>query len=55
MTYYNNQCYLIPFSECGVKGKKLRFVPPANNQKKGISFAKDYLAEEILKKEEVVE
>lgn len=53
MTYYNNNCYLIPFSECGVKVKKLRFVPPANGQKKGISFAEDYLAEKIL--EEVAE
>ena len=55
MTYYNGECYLIPFSECGVKEKKLRFIPPKNGQVKGISFAKDYLAEKILELEEVVE
>lgn len=55
MTCYNNKCYLIPFSECGVKEKKLRFAPPKNGQTKGISFAKDYLAEKILGLEEVVE
>ena len=56
MTYYENDYYLIPFSECGVKEKKLRFIPPKNGQIKGISFAKDFLAEKILKEiEEVVE
>ena len=55
MTYYDGECYLIPFSECGVKEKKLRFIPPKNGQIKGISFAKDYLAEKILELEEVVE
>lgn len=53
MTYYNGECYLIPFSECGVREKKLRLMPTANGQTKGISFAKDYLAEKIL--EEVAE
>ena len=52
MTYYNNNCYLIPFSQCGTKEKKLRFLPPANGQCKGISFASDFLAEKIM--EEVV-
>lgn len=56
MTYYNNNYYLIPFSECGVKEKKIRFTLPKNGQTKGICFAKDYLADKILKeKEEVVE
>lgn len=53
MTYYDNNCYLIPFADCGVKEKKLRLIPTNNGQIKGISFAKDYLAEKIL--EEVVE
>ena len=53
MTYYDNKCYLIPFSECGVKEKRLRLIPTENGQTKGISFAKDFLAEKIL--EEVVE
>ena len=54
MTYYENNYYLIPFSECGVKEKKLRFLPPKNGQTKGISFAKDFLAEKILEEEEEV-
>lgn len=55
MTYYDGNCYLIPFEECGVKEKKLRFTIPKNGQTKGISFAKDYLAEKILELEEVIE
>ena len=52
MTYYDNQCYLIPFSVCGVSNKKLRFSPPANGQHKNISFTTDFLAENII--EEVI-
>lgn len=55
MTYYEEKCYLIPFSDCGVKEKKLRLIPPKNGQVKGISFAEDYLAEKILGLEEVIE
>lgn len=51
MTYYKDNYYLIPFSDCGVKSKKLRFTPPANGQQTNICFANDYLAEKILKKE----
>lgn len=40
-TYWNNMCYLVPINECSVS-KKLRFIPPKNNQKVGISYAKDY-------------
>lgn len=47
-TMYKNKCYLIPFSECGVKSKKLRLVPTKNGQIKNICFAKDYLAQEVL-------
>lgn len=53
MTYYEGNYYLVPFSQCGVGVKKLRFTPPANGQRKGISFASDFLIEKIL--EEVVE
>lgn len=55
-TYWNNQCYLIPISECSVE-KTLRFAPSKSGQIKGISFAKDYkLKEQIQKvKEEVAE
>lgn len=49
-TYYNNECYLVPFSECGSKVKRLRLVPTKNGQVKNISFAKDYIAKEVLAK-----
>ena len=48
-TYFNNKCYLIPVNECSTI-KKLRFIPPKNNQKVGISFAKDYELEIQLNK-----
>lgn len=40
-TFWNGQCYLVPISECSVT-KVLRFVAPKNNQKVGITYAKDY-------------
>ena len=46
-TYYEGKCYLIPFFECSEE-KRLRIIPPKNNQIKGISYLKDYLAETIL-------
>ncbi len=48
MTYYEDDYYLVPFSECGVGVKKLRLTPPLNGQRKGISFASDFLIEKIL-------
>ena len=48
-TYYNDNCYLIPFNECGSKAKKLRVDPTKNGQTKNICFAEDYLAIKILK------
>lgn len=48
-TYWNDKCYLVPIEECSTE-KKLRFEPPKNGQIKGISFAKDYEMEEVLKK-----
>lgn len=48
-TYWNNECYLIPVEECSVE-KTLRFSIPKNGQTKGISFANDYLLENILNK-----
>lgn len=55
-TYWDNQCYLIPVSECSAD-KTLRFAPTKSGQIKGVSFAKDYiLANRIQKiKEEVAE
>ena len=55
MTEHNGQCYLVPFNECETKQKRLRLTPTKNGQVKGITFAKDYLAEKILNLEEVVE
>lgn len=47
-TFFNNECYLIPFKECGGREKKLRLEPTKNGQIKNICFAKDYIAEEVL-------
>ena len=48
MTFYNGQCYLIPVEETSTE-KRLRFTPPKNGQLKGISFAKDYELEKMVK------
>lgn len=47
-TCHNDNCYLIPLSECGSKAKRLRLEPTKNGQTKNISFAENYLAERIL-------
>ena len=47
-TWFENECYLIPISECGKREKNLRLVPTKNGQIKGISYAKDYIAKEVL-------
>ena len=47
-TWYDNECYLIPVSECGKTEKNLRLIPTKNGQTKNISFAKDYIAKEVL-------
>ena len=47
-TWFNNECYLIPVDECGLRGKTLRLTPTKNGQIKNISFAKDYIAKEKL-------
>lgn len=43
-TYFNGQCYVVPVEECSSE-KRLRFIPPKNNQKIGISMAIDYTLE----------
>lgn len=48
-TYWNGKCYLVPVNETSNE-KTLRFAPPKNGQIKGVSFAKDYEVEEVLKK-----
>ena len=47
-TWYNGQTYLIPITECSKTEKTLRFFPPKNGQIKGVSFANNYLAKEVL-------
>ena len=47
-TWFNNECYLVPVQECGKSEKNLRLLPTKNGQVKGISFAKDYIAKEVL-------
>lgn len=41
-TIINEQCYIVPINETGGHDKTLRFIPPKNGQKVGVSFAKDY-------------
>ena len=40
-TYWKGKCYLIPVSECSAT-KTLRFAPPKNGQRTGITFAEEY-------------
>lgn len=47
-TSFDGEVYLIPVSECGKTEKNLRLIPTKNGQVKGISFAKDYIAREVL-------
>lgn len=49
-TEFNGVYYLVPVSECGKDSKRLRLEPTKNGQVKGISFAKDYIAKEVLSK-----
>ena len=48
-TYWDNHCYLVPVNECSAT-KKLRFIPPKNGQKVGITYAKDYEIQGQLEK-----
>lgn len=48
-TFYKGKCYLVPQQECSYE-KRLRIQPPKNGQIKGVSFLKDYLAEEVISK-----
>lgn len=51
-TYYDNECYLIPVNECGQREKCLRIEKPQHNQTKNITFAKDYVASDVLRREQ---
>ena len=48
-TFWDGKCYLVPISECSV-AKRLRFTPPKNGQKVGVSYAKDYEIQGQLEK-----
>lgn len=48
-TYYNNQCYLVPVTECSAE-KTLRLAPTNNGQQKGITYATEYALEKQLSK-----
>ena len=47
-TWFENECYLIPVEECGAD-KRLRILPTKNGQVRGITWAKDYELEEVVK------
>ena len=47
-TIFDGKCYLIPVEECG-SGKRLRILPTKNGQTRGISWAKNYELEEVVK------
>ena len=48
-TYFNGKCYLVLIEECSSE-KTLRFEPPANGQRIGITFAEDYELEKQITK-----
>lgn len=47
-TFFNGKCYLVPVEECGVD-KRLRILPAKNGQVRGVTWAKDYELEEVVK------
>lgn len=47
-TSFNGKCYLIPVEECGCD-KRLRLLPPKNNNFNNVTWAKDYELEEVVK------
>ena len=49
-TIIENKCYLVPINETGGCSKNLRFLPPKNGQKVGVSFAIDYELETQIAK-----
>lgn len=47
-TYYDGQCYLLPFEICGKRTQRLRLIPAKNEQKQGIIFAQDYKLKDVI-------
>ena len=48
VTSFQGKCYLVPVEDCGA-GKILRITPAKNEQIRGVSWAKDYEIEEVVK------
>ena len=48
VTTFNEKVYLIPVEECG-GDKRLRILPAKNGQARGVTDAKDYELEEVVK------
>ena len=48
VTTFKDKTYLIPVEECGAD-KRLRILPTKNGQVRGITWAKDYELEEVVK------
>lgn len=49
MTEKEGIFYLYPAPDIGLKEKTLKILPPKSNQIKNISFAKDYIFEDVIK------
>lgn len=49
MTEKDNKFYLYPAPEEGILGKTLRILPTKSGQTSNISWAKDYIFEEVIK------
>lgn len=47
-TFFNGECYLIPYNICGKRTQNLRLAPTKNGQVQGIKFAKDYVLDKQL-------
>ena len=47
-TSWNGKVYLVPVEECG-SDKRLRLEPTKNGQVRGVTWAKDYELEEVIK------
>ena len=47
-TIWEDKCYLVPISICGVKNKTLRLDKPKNNIQRNITWAKDYELQEVV-------
>lgn len=48
VTSFKGRCYLIPVDQCGAD-KRLRLLPTKNGQTRGITWAKNYELEEVVK------